>query len=121
MKTGIGLTYPISYVDFVRGRKQGKSRLERLLLNNPTILPQEGWNRLTHRGINTDDNKLIEEMKNNIRLQLAALSVSRTGERRLWPRKSGVPSGFYPLDYYDVNRVVSRHIEQSGLYVPGAA
>lgn len=110
---------PIAFVDFVKARKDGKDRLRRICERHPEVLPQEGWSRLTHRKIDTDDNAVIEKMKNDIRQKLAALSTGKTGERRLWARKPSAPAGCYRLEFWEVNKIVTQAINQSGLYRPG--
>lgn len=114
-----GISRPIAFVDFVRHRKDGKARLENICERHSNLLPQEGWGRVTHRAIDTDDNAVIERMKNDIRTKLAAISTAKTGERRLWARKPGSPAGCYRLEFWEVNRVVTQALNDSGLYRPG--
>lgn len=110
---------PIAFVDFVKGRKDGKDRLERLCAKHPEVLPTEGWSRLTHRKLDTDDNAVVERLKHEIRTRLSAISTGNTGERRLWSKKPSAPAGCYRLDFQIVNKVVTDAIQQSGLYRPG--
>ena len=112
---------PIAFVDFVKARKDGKARLEKLCQRYPEILPDEGWSQLKHRKIDTEDNGLIEKMKHEIRIRLAAYSTGKTGERRLWARKPNAPAGCYRLEFHEVNMIVTQVIEDSGLYRHGTA
>jgi hypothetical protein len=114
-----GTGEPIAFVDFVKGRKDGADRLERICERFPEVLPQEGWSRLTHRKLGTDDNSVIEKLKNEIRVRLSALSTAKSGDRRLWARKPKSPAGCYRLEFFEVNKVVTDAIHQSGLYRPG--
>ena len=116
-----GIGDPISFVDVVRNRKDGKARIERLCEAYPELLPKEGWGRVTHRELDTDDNQVVEAIKNDIRVRLAAFSTGKTGERRMWARKPNAPAGFYNLEFYEVNKIVTDAIRASGLYRPSAA
>lgn len=114
-----GRSEPIAFVDFVKARKDGKARLEQLCQRYPELLPAEGWSRLTHRGLETDDNRVIERLKTEMRLRLSAFSTGKTGERRLWSKKPKAPAGCYRLEFYEVNKIVTDMVNQSGLYRPG--
>ncbi len=112
---------PIAMVDFVKNFKDAKQRVERLLIRHSDVLPATGWkDRIIHHAIDTNDNRVIEDLKKDIRLQLATLSLKRNGERRLWARTPGAPAGCYRLDFSDANGILQSAIRQSGLYKVGA-
>lgn len=110
---------PIAYVDFCKNKKDAGARLEQLIERHPDLLPAEGWRRIQHRKLDTEDNRVVERMKKDIRLRMATKSLSQTGERRLWAKTPGAPAGCYRLDYYEANQVLRDALDRSGLYRPG--
>jgi hypothetical protein len=107
----------LACIDFCKGRKDGKRRLELLLERHGDLLPQTGWrDRILHYELATDDNRVIEELKRDIRLRCATLSITRYGERRKWARTPGAPAGFYRLDYHEANGILQDAIRHSGFY-----
>lgn len=113
---------PIAIIDFVKRMKDGKQRLEKLIERHSDLLPAEGWkDRILHRKVDTDDNRVIERLKKEIRLKMATKSLLTTGERRLWARTPGAPAGCYRLPFYEANDILLSTLRQSGLYNPGAS
>lgn len=110
---------PITCIEFVKGRKDGKARLERLLKKHP-FLPQTGWKeRIMHSCVATEDNKVIEQLKNRIRRKCSTAALGSYDERRLWADQPGAPAGFYRLDFTDANRILRNELDASGLYRAG--
>jgi hypothetical protein len=113
---------PLACVDFCKDRKDGKRRLELLLERHGDLLPQEGWrDRILHYELATDDNRVVEALKRDIRLRCATLSLTRYGTRRKWARTPGAPAGFYRLEFHEANGIMQDAIRQSGLYKPAYA
>lgn len=109
---------PITFIDFVKHRKDGKARLARLIAKHPDLLPQDGWAGIQHSTLDTEDDALIEAMKNRIRLKLATVSITSHGERRLWADTPGAPAGCYRLDSWEARRILRDECAESGLYRP---
>jgi hypothetical protein len=110
----------IVFIDVVKGRKDGKQRLKRLLEKHKDLLPQDGWKQIMHRTLATEDNAVIEKLKNRVRLKIATLAITSSGERRLWADKPGAPAGCYRITDWEANKVFLDELYASGLYkTPG--
>lgn len=111
--------YPITFIEFVKDRKDGPARIDKLKRQHPDYLPQDGWSKPMHYALDTDDNAVIEGLKRQIRLKLATKSIDREGQRRLWADKPGAPAGCYRLDFYEANTILRETLRTSGLYKAG--
>lgn len=114
-------TNPICCVEFVKGKKLAQKRLEELCERHPQLPApdDDSWHRITHRGLKTDDNRVIERLKLDIRRRMATVSIDRHGSRRLWAKTVGAPAGWFRLSYQEANRIMTDVINDSGLYQPG--
>lgn len=110
----------IGFIEFVKGRKDGRQRLDALIDRHPDFLPRDGWDRIQHMTLDTEDNEIIERMKLDVRRSLAAISRSETGRPRLWHNTPGAPAACYRLDKWTLNRVQSNVVDRSGLRLIGA-